>query len=75
MSSILIQKSSEAHLYLREHAFQMKVYLIILKQECPLEEFPDDFPKVTKDQALAVLDIASKIVSSAKAKEWYEAFA
>lgn len=37
-----------------------------------LDEFINDFPSVTKKQAIAVLDMAGKIVSSAKAREWYE---
>ena len=37
-----------------------------------LEEFLDDFPSVKKEQALTVLDIASKIISSEKVKELYE---
>lgn len=37
-----------------------------------LEEFLEGYPSVKKEQALAVLDIASKIISSEKAKELYE---
>lgn len=40
-----------------------------------LKEFIDDFPSVTREQVIAVLDMAGKIVSSAKAKEWYETIA
>lgn len=37
-----------------------------------IDEFLDEFPSVKKDQALIVLEIASKILSSEKAGEWYE---
>jgi uncharacterized protein (DUF433 family) len=38
-----------------------------------LAEFLDDFPTVSKEKAIAVLDIANKLIVSKKAAEFYEA--
>jgi uncharacterized protein (DUF433 family) len=38
-----------------------------------LDEFLDDFPTVSKEKAIAVLDIANKLIVSKKAAEFYEA--
>jgi uncharacterized protein (DUF433 family) len=40
-----------------------------------LDEFLDDFPSVTKEQAVGLLEIASKLLTSQKADEIYEALA
>lgn len=40
-----------------------------------LDEFLDDFPSVTKEQAIGLLEIASKLLTSQKADEIYEALA
>lgn len=37
-----------------------------------LDEFIDDFPSVTKDQAMAVIEIASKLLSSKNIFKLYE---
>jgi uncharacterized protein (DUF433 family) len=44
-----------------------------LEKGVKLEEFLDDFPSVTKEQAIGVLEIANKIVSSAQLGQIYEA--
>jgi len=38
-----------------------------------LDEFLDDFPSVSKEQAIAVLDIANKLITSEKVARFYEA--
>ncbi|XHR95418.1 DUF433 domain-containing protein [Mucilaginibacter sp. UC70_90] len=40
-----------------------------------LAEFLDDFPSVKKEQAIALLDIASRIVTSKNVTQLYEAVA
>lgn len=40
-----------------------------------LDEFLDDFPSVTNVQAVALLEIASKLLTSQKADQIYEALA
>jgi uncharacterized protein (DUF433 family) len=40
-----------------------------------LDEFLDDFPSVTKEQAVGLLEIASKFLTSQKADQIYEALA
>jgi uncharacterized protein (DUF433 family) len=40
-----------------------------------LDEFLDDFPSVTKQQAIALLDLANKIVTSKDIAKLYEAVA
>ena len=40
-----------------------------------LDEFLDDFPSVSRQQAIALLEIASKLLTSQKAGEIYEALA
>ncbi|RYU90993.1 DUF433 domain-containing protein [Mucilaginibacter terrigena] len=40
-----------------------------------LDEFLEDFPSVTKDQAVALLDMANKIVTSKDIAKLYEAVA
>ncbi|MCE7063958.1 DUF433 domain-containing protein [Dyadobacter sp. CY326] len=40
-----------------------------------LDEFLDDFPTVSKEQAIALLEVASKITSSKNIAELYEAAA
>ncbi|MDR2207183.1 MAG: DUF433 domain-containing protein [Flavobacteriaceae bacterium] len=37
-----------------------------------LDEFLDDFPTVSKDSAIALLDIATKFLTSKNAAELYE---
>lgn len=38
-----------------------------------LDEFLNDFPTVSKEKAVAILDIANKLITSEKAAEFYEA--
>lgn len=38
-----------------------------------LNEFLEDFPTVSKEQALSILDIANKLITSKKAAQFYEA--
>lgn len=40
-----------------------------------LDEFLDDFPSVTREQVIALLEIASKLLTSQKAEQLYEAIA
>jgi uncharacterized protein (DUF433 family) len=40
-----------------------------------LDEFLDDFPSVTKEQAIRLLEIANKMLTSQKAGQLYEAIA
>ena len=40
-----------------------------------LDEFLDDFPSVTKEQAISLLEIANKMLTSQKADQFYEAIA
>jgi uncharacterized protein (DUF433 family) len=43
-----------------------------LEKGISLEEFLDDFPSVTQEQAIAVLEIANKIVTSRNIEQLYE---
>jgi uncharacterized protein (DUF433 family) len=43
-----------------------------LEKGIPLDEFLDDFPTVKKDQAIAVIEIASKILTSKNIEQIYE---
>jgi len=38
----------------------------------PLDEFLDDFPSVSREQAVAILEIAEKIVTSKNFEKLYE---
>jgi uncharacterized protein (DUF433 family) len=40
-----------------------------------LDQFLDDFPTVTKEQAIAVLEVANKLLSSKNIEKLYEAAA
>ena len=40
-----------------------------------LDEFLDDFPSVTKEQAISLFEIANKMITSQKADQLYEALA
>ncbi len=42
-----------------------------LEAGVPLDEFLDDFPTVSKEQAVALLDIANKLVTSKNAAQLY----
>ena len=46
-----------------------------LEKGIPLDKFLQDFPSVTKDQAIAVIEIASKILTSKNIEKIYEAAA
>jgi uncharacterized protein (DUF433 family) len=46
-----------------------------LEKGIPLDEFLEDFPSVTKEQAIEVLELAEKIVTSKNLKKIYEASA
>ena len=37
-----------------------------------IDEFLDDFPSVSKDQAVAILEIANKILNSKDLEKFYE---
>ncbi|MGB4773329.1 MAG: DUF433 domain-containing protein [Chitinophagaceae bacterium] len=43
-----------------------------LESGVPLDEFLDDFPSVTKEQAVALLEIANKILNSKDLEKLYE---
>jgi uncharacterized protein (DUF433 family) len=43
-----------------------------LEKGIPLEEFLEDFPTVSREQAIEVIDIAGKVVSSKNFKQIYE---
>lgn len=38
-----------------------------------LDEFLDDFPTVSREKAIAIIDVANKLITSEKASEFYEA--
>ncbi len=42
-----------------------------LEAGVPLDEFLDDFPTVSKEQAVALLDIANKLVTSKNVAQLY----
>ncbi len=42
-----------------------------LEAGVPLDEFLDDFPTVSKDQAVALLEIANKLLTSKNVAELY----
>jgi uncharacterized protein (DUF433 family) len=44
-----------------------------LEQGIALAEFLDDFPSVSKEHAMAVLELAGKVLSSQKFPQFYEA--
>jgi len=46
-----------------------------LERGISLADFLDDFPTVSKDQAIAVLELAGKVLSSQKFPQFYEAAA
>jgi uncharacterized protein (DUF433 family) len=43
-----------------------------LEKNIPIEEFLKDFPSVSKEQAVGVLEIANKIVNSVQLDKIYE---
>jgi uncharacterized protein (DUF433 family) len=43
-----------------------------LEAGIPLEEFLEDFPTVSKDQAVSALEIANKLLTSKNAAKLYE---
>ncbi|MEQ8881813.1 MAG: DUF433 domain-containing protein [Cyclobacteriaceae bacterium] len=43
-----------------------------LESGVPLKEFLNDFPSVSHDQAVKVLELAGKVVTSANFKKLYE---
>jgi uncharacterized protein (DUF433 family) len=46
-----------------------------LEQGVSLNEFLEDFPTVTREQAVAVLELAEKLVTSKNIQKLYEAVA
>ena len=46
-----------------------------LEKGIPIDEFLEDFPSVTKEQVVGVLEIAHKIFASGKIDQIYEAVA
>jgi len=43
-----------------------------LEKGLPLDEFLDDFPSVKKEQAVAIIEIAGKLLSSKNLEQLYE---
>ena len=43
-----------------------------LEAGVPLEEFLEDFPTVTKEQAIAILEVANKLLTSKNIAKLYE---
>ncbi len=50
----------------------IETLFVHLEKGIPLEEFLEDFPTVTREQAVEILDIAGKVVSSKNFKQIYE---
>lgn len=46
-----------------------------LEAGVPLDEFLDDFPTVTKEQAIALLEIANKLLTPDNVAQLYETLA
>lgn len=46
-----------------------------LEAGVPLQEFLDDFPTVSKEQAIALLNVANNLVTSKNIAQLYEALA
>ncbi len=46
-----------------------------LEAGIPLDEFLEDFPGVSKEQAIAILDLASKLITTKNVDSICEAFA
>ena len=46
-----------------------------LEAGVPLDEFLDDFPSVTKEQAVALLEIANKLLTPDNVEQLYETLA
>ena len=46
-----------------------------LEAGVPLDEFLDDFPSVNREQAVALLEAASKLLTSKNAEQLYAAIA
>lgn len=46
-----------------------------LEAGVPLDEFLEDFPTVSKEQAIALLDMANKLLTSKNAAELYATIA
>ena len=46
-----------------------------LEAGVPLDAFLDDFPTVTKEQAIAILDVANKLITSKNVEQLYAAVA
>lgn len=46
-----------------------------LEAGVPLDEFLDDFPTVTKEQAIAVLELANRLLTSKNIAQLYAAVA
>ena len=46
-----------------------------LEAGVPLDEFLDDFPTVSKEQAIALLDMANKLLTSKNVAQLYAAIA
>ena len=51
----------------------LETLFVHLEKGISLNEFLEDFPTVTREQAVAVLEIAEKIVSSKNIEKLYEA--
>ncbi len=55
-----------------EHVYPYKYFFLHLEKGISLDEFLEDFPSVTKEQAIGVLEIANKMLSSVQFNEIYE---
>ncbi len=53
----------------------IETLFVHLEKGITLEEFLDDFPSVTKEQAIEVLEIAESMITSKNLKSVYENFA
>ncbi len=53
----------------------IETLFVHLEKGIALDEFLEDFPTVAREQAIALLEIAGKIVTSEHFMQWYEAAA
>jgi len=60
-------------LYLKEQGFQLKMLFDHLKTGITIDAFLDDFPSVTKVQAIALLEYANKLLNTKNLDQLYAA--
>jgi hypothetical protein len=68
----LIRKFFLEILFSKEQGSLSRLYFDHLEKGISLDEFLNDFPTVTKEQAIAVIEIASKILTSKNVEQIYE---